>query len=185
MKSIASEAEVQDGPNDVGNMFTRKGKLSDYIKSPYANAAQARARNAGALPPDLSLIIKARPGGEDYVFALLTGYVDPPAGVEVREGMNYNPYFPGGAISMARVLFDGLVEYDDGTPATTSQMAKDVVTFLSWAAEPEHDERKKYGIKAVIIFSTLTLISLYVKRFKWTVIKNRKIIYNPPADKIQ
>ena len=120
----------------------------------------------------------------------MTGYIDPPAGVEIREGMNYNPFFPGGAISMARVLFDGLVEYDDGnlfsytsiyshlslgTPATTSQMAKDVVTFLSWAAEPEHDERKKLGIKAVIIFSTLFVISVYVKRFKWGPIKNRKI----------
>jgi ubiquinol-cytochrome c reductase cytochrome c1 subunit len=108
--------------------------------------------------------------------------------------MNYNPFFPGGAISMARVLFDGLVEYDDGsslsytsnhsltfsslstgTEATTSQMAKDVTTFLSWAAEPEHDERKKLGIKAVIIFSTLFVISIYVKRFKWGPIKNRKI----------
>lgn len=130
------------------------------------------------------------------MFALLTGYIDPPAGVEVREGMNYNPYFPGGAISMARVLFDGLVEYDDRTyhglgllpicklispfghaetPATTTQMAKDVVTFLNWAAEPEHDERKRLGLKAVILFSTLTALSLYVKRFKWAVIKNRKI----------
>ena len=107
--------------------------------------------------------------------------------------MNYNPYFPGNAISMARVLFDGLVEYDDGefvlfkylccglnrhvvgTPATTSQMAKDVVTFLNWAAEPEHDERKKAGLKAVILFSALTAISLYVKRFKWSLIKSRKI----------
>ena len=127
------------------------------------------------------------------MFSLLTGYVDPPAGVKLLDGLNYNPYFPGNAISMARVLFDGLVEYDDGelvllaclscalnrhvvgTPATTSQMAKDVVTFLNWAAEPEHDERKKAGLKAVILFSTLTVISLYVKRFKWSVIKNRKI----------
>jgi ubiquinol-cytochrome c reductase cytochrome c1 subunit len=130
--------------------------------------------------------------GQDYIFSLLTGYIDPPAGVEIRDGMNYNPYFPGGGIAMARVLFDGLVEYDDSkgavpfnsiiltcsvaeTPATTSQMAKDVVTFLNWAAEPEHDERKKYGLKAVILFSALTAISLYVKRFKWTVIKNRKL----------
>jgi len=84
---------------------------------------------------------------------------------------------------MPRVLFDGLVEYDDGTPATTSQMAKDVTTFLSWAAEPEHDERKKIGIKAVILFSTLTALSIYVKRFKWAVIKNRKMVYHPPVDK--
>jgi ubiquinol-cytochrome c reductase cytochrome c1 subunit len=112
---------------------------------------------------------------QDYIFSLLTGYIDPPAGVEVREGMNYNPYFPGGAISMGRVLFDGLVEYDDKTPATTSQMAKDVVTFLNWAAEPEHDTRKQYGIKAVILFSALTGLALYTKRFKWSVIKSRKI----------
>ena len=105
----------------------------------------------------------------------MTGYIDPPAGVEIREGMNYNPYFPGGAISMPRVIFDGLVEYEDGTPATTAQMAKDVVTFLHWAAEPEHDERKKAGIKAVILFTALTAISIYVKRFKWAPIKARKI----------
>jgi len=183
-RAMAEEVEYTDGPNSEGEMFQRPGKLADYMPRPYPNDEAARAGNAGALPPDLSLIVKARHGGADYIFSLLTGYMDPPAGVEIRDGMNYNPYFPGGAISMARVLFDGLVEYDDGTPATTSQMAKDVVTFLHWAAEPEHDERKKYGIKAVILFSTLTLLSLYVKRFKWTVIKNRKIFYNPPVDKI-
>jgi len=180
VKAMAEEVEYEDGPNDQGEMFQRPGKLSDYMPPPYPNEEASRASNAGALPPDLSLIIKARHGAADYVFSLLTGYVDPPAGVEVREGMNYNPYFPGGAISMARVLFDGLVEYDDGTPATTSQMAKDVVTFLHWAAEPEHDERKKIGVKAVIVFSTLFALSIYVKRFKWSVIKSRKILYNPP-----
>jgi len=157
---MAEEHEYTDGPDDQGEMFQRPGKLADYMPAPYPNEEAARAGNGGALPPDLSLIIKARHGGADYVFSLLTGYIDPPAGVEIREGMNYNPYFPGGAISMARVLFDGLVEYDDGTPATTSQMAKDVVTFLAWAAEPEHDQRKQYGIKAVIIFSTLFCLSL-------------------------
>ncbi|KAF8845174.1 cytochrome c1, component of the mitochondrial respiratory chain [Paxillus ammoniavirescens] len=180
---LAEEIEYTDGPDDNGEMFQRPGKLSDYLPAPYPNEEAARAGNGGALPPDLSLIIKARHGGADYVFSLLTGYVDPPAGVEIREGMNYNPYFPGGAISMARVLFDGLVEYDDGTPATTSQMAKDVVTFLNWAAEPEHDERKKLGLKAVILFSALFAISIQVKRFKWSVIKNRKIFYKPPVDK--
>lgn len=182
-RAMAEEVEYTDGPNAEGEMFQRPGKLADYMPAPYPNEEAARAGNAGALPPDLSLIVKARHGGADYVFSLLTGYIDAPAGVEIREGMNYNPFFPGGAISMARVLFDGLVEYDDGTPATTSQMAKDVVTFLSWAAEPEHDERKKYGIKAVIILSACFALSLYVKRFKWTVIKNRKIFYNPPVDK--
>ncbi|KAI4523951.1 cytochrome C1 family-domain-containing protein [Schizophyllum commune] len=180
-RAMAEEIEYQDGPDDNGEMFQRPGKLSDYMPAPYPNEEAARASNAGALPPDLSLIVKARHGGADYIFSLLTGYIDPPAGVEIREGMNYNPFFPGGAIGMARVLFDGLVEYDDGTPATTSQMAKDVVTFLNWAAEPEHDERKKVGIKAVILFSTLFALSLYTKRFKWTPIKNRKIVYDPPA----
>ncbi|KAF9045706.1 hypothetical protein BDZ89DRAFT_1007935 [Hymenopellis radicata] len=174
-RAMAEEVEYQDGPNDEGEMFMRPGKLADYMPPPYPNEEAARAGNAGALPPDLSLMAKARHGGPDYIFALLTGYVDAPAGVEIREGMNYNPYFPGGAISMARVLFDGLVEYDDGTPATTSQMAKDVVTFLHWAAEPEHDERKKYGLKAVVLLSTLFVLSIYVKRFKWGPIKNRKI----------
>jgi len=180
VKALSEEVEYEDGPNDQGEMFQRPGKLADYMPPPYANEEAARAANAGALPPDLSLIVKARHGGIDYIFSLLTGYVDPPAGVEMRDGMNYNPYFPGGAISMARVLFDGLVEYDDGTPATTSQMAKDVSTFLHWAAEPEHDERKQIGVKAVIIFSSLFAISIWLKRFKWSVIKSRKIVYNPP-----
>jgi ubiquinol-cytochrome c reductase cytochrome c1 subunit len=87
------------------------------------------------------------PRPQDYVYSLLTGYVDPPPGVTVAEGMNYNPYFPGGGIAMGRVLYDGLVEYEDGTPASTSQMAKDVVSFLSWTAEPELDERKKMGLQ--------------------------------------
>lgn len=182
-RALAEEVEYTDGPNDQGEMFQRPGKLSDYMPAPYPNEEAARASNGGALPPDLSLIVKARHGGADYLFSLLTGYVDAPAGVEIREGMNYNPYFPGGAISMPRVIFDGLVEYDDGTPATTSQLAKDVTTFLNWAAEPEHDERKKTGLKAVILFSALTAISLYVKRFKWSVIKSRKIFYSPPVDK--
>ncbi|GBE86475.1 cytochrome C1 family-domain-containing protein [Sparassis latifolia] len=182
-KAMAEAVEYEDGPNDEGEMFQRPGKLSDYMPPPYPNEEAARASNGGALPPDLSLIVKARHGGADYIFSLLTGYRDPPAGFDIREGMNYNPYFPGNAIAMARLLFDGILEYDDGTPATTSQMAKDVVTFLNWAAEPEHDERKKIGLKAVILFSALTAVSLYVKRFKWIPVKTRKIVYHPPADK--
>ncbi|KAK0551734.1 cytochrome c1 [Tilletia horrida] len=182
VKAMAEEVEVTDGPNDEGEMFQRPGKLSDYMPAPYANEEQARAGNAGALPPDLSLMVKARHGGADYIYSLLTGYCDPPAGIDVPEGMNFNPYFPGVKIGMARVLYDGLVEYEDGTPATTSQMAKDVVTFLSWTAEPEHDQRKKMGLQAVVILSTLTAISIYVKRFKWAALKNRKLVYNPPAE---
>ncbi|PLW21807.1 hypothetical protein PCANC_03291 [Puccinia coronata f. sp. avenae] len=180
-KAMAAEVEYEDGPDDEGNKFTRPGKLADYMPRPYPNDEAARANNAGALPPDLSLIVKARHGGADYIMSLITGYVDPPAGVEIREGLNYNPYFPGGAIGMARVLYDGLVEYPDGTPATTSQMAKDVVTFLNWAAEPELDQRKKMGFQTIIILTTLTALSIWVKRLKWAGIKSRKIVYNPPS----
>ncbi|WVQ81294.1 hypothetical protein IAT38_003417 [Cryptococcus sp. DSM 104549] len=179
-KALAEDVEYEDGPNDEGEMYQRPGKLADYLPAPYPNEEAARAGNAGGLPPDLSLIIKARHGGADYVYSLLTGYCDPPAGVKLAEGMNYNPYFPGGGIAMARVLFDGLVEYPDGTPATTSQMAKDVVTFLAWAAEPEHDQRKKMGLQALIILTAGFAISVYVKRFKWSYIKTRKLVYDPP-----
>ncbi|TIA93575.1 hypothetical protein E3P99_00074 [Wallemia hederae] len=179
-RAMAEEQEYTDGPNDQGESFQRPGKLADYMPAPYPNEEASRAANGGALPPDLSLIVKARHGGADYIMALLTGYQDPPAGIQVQEGMNFNPYFPGGGIAMGRVLFDGLVEYDDGTPATTTQMAKDVATFLSWASEPEHDDRKKMGFQAVIILSAMTAISLYVKRLKWSPIKTRKLTYNPP-----
>ena len=178
---MAEEVEYEDGPNDEGEMFQRPGKLADHLPAPYPNSEAARAANNGGLPPDLSLITKARHGGGDYIFALLTGYTDPPAGYEVPEGLNFNPYFPGTKIAMARVLYDGLVEYPDGTPATTSQMAKDVVTFLSWASEPEHDQRKKMGVQALAIISTLFALSIWVKRFKWSSVKSRKLIYNPPV----
>lgn len=180
-KALAEEIEVVDGPNDQGEMFTRPGKLSDYHPRPYPNEEAARAANAGAYPPDLSLMVKARHGGEDYVFALLTGYCDPPAGVEIREGLNYNPYFPGGAIGMARNVYDEVVEFEDGTPATASQIAKDVSTFLAWASEPEHDDRKRMGLKAMILLSALTGLSLWIKRFKWSYLKSRKIVYKPSA----
>lgn len=182
-KAFAEELEYDDEPDDEGNPRKRPGKLADYIPAPYPNEQAARAANQGALPPDLSLIAKARHGGADYIFALLTGYPDePPAGVQLAPGMNYNPYFPGGGIGMARTLFDGIVEYEDGTPATTSQMAKDVSAFLTWAAEPEHDDRKKFGLKAVIVISALLGLSVYLKKFKWSPIKNRKFIYNPPKN---
>ncbi|KAG5520081.1 hypothetical protein PMAC_001157 [Pneumocystis sp. 'macacae'] len=169
-KAMAEEYEYEDGP-DESVLRLIIGKLFDYMPKPYPNEEAARAANAGAFPPDLSLIIKARHGGCDYVFSLLTGYVDPPAGVVLADGMNYNPYFPNGQIAMARLLYDGLIEYEDGTPATTSQMAKDVVSFLNWAAEPEHDDRKRMGFQTLIILSTLFALNLWVKRFKWAPIK--------------
>jgi len=130
--AMSSEVDVMDGPNDEGEMFERPGKLSDPLPSPYQNEAQGRLANGGALPPDLSLMVKARHAGQDYLFALLTGYCDPPAGKEMLPGLYYNPYFPGGAIAMPPPLNDDGVEYEDGTPATISQQAKDVVEFLNW-----------------------------------------------------
>ncbi|ODV98175.1 hypothetical protein PACTADRAFT_47979 [Pachysolen tannophilus NRRL Y-2460] len=183
VKTMCEEFEYDDEPDDQGNPRKRPGKLADHIPGPYANEQAARAANQGALPPDLSLIVKARHGGCDYIFSLLTGYPDEaPAGVVLPPGGNYNPYFPGGSIAMGRVLFDGLVEYEDGTEATTSQMAKDVVTFLNWAAEPEHDERKRLGIKAIIVLSGLYLLSVWVKKFKWAPFKHRKITFTPPKN---
>lgn len=157
----------------------RPGKLSDYFPDPYANEEAARAANNGAYPPDLSLIVSARKGGEDYIFALLTGYMDPPAGVIIREGQYYNPYFPGGAISMAQALYNEVLEYADGTPATASQLAKDVSTFLKWASEPEHDDRKKMSIKALGISLLLLSLALYLKKHKWSSVKTRKIVFYP------
>ena len=183
-------------------MFQRPGKLSDRFPRPYANDEAARSANNGALPPDLSYIVAARHGGEDYIFSLLTGYCDPPAGISLREGLYYNPYFPGGAIGMAQALynevcsrekisflnkifklftiFHKVMEYSDGTPATASQMAKDVAVFLKWSGEPEHDDRKKMALKVIMIFSFLISVVYYWKRHKWSIIKTRKIVYNPP-----
>lgn len=180
-KAMAEENEYDTEPNDVGDIEKRPGKLSDYLPSPYKNDEAARAANNGALPPDLSLIVKARHGGCDYIFNLLTGYPEEaPAGAVVQSGLNFNPYFPGTGIAMARVLYDGLVDYEDGTPATTSQMAKDVTEFLNWAAEPEMDQRKKMGLKVLIISSALFALSVWVKRYKWAPMKTRKILYSPP-----
>ncbi|NWZ98152.1 CY1 protein, partial [Nesospiza acunhae] len=176
-KALAEEVEVQDGPDENGEMFMRPGKISDHFPKPYPNPEAARAANNGALPPDLSYIVNARHGGEDYVFALLTGYCDAPAGVSLREGLHYNPYFPGQAIGMAPPIYDEVLDVvfggpgvpggslgfggsrgvsltppvPPGTPATMSQIAKDVCTFLRWAAEPEHDHRKRMGLKVGIM----------------------------------
>ncbi|CAN4079126.1 unnamed protein product [Withania somnifera] len=176
VKSIAAEIEVEDGPNDEGEMFTRPGKLSDRFPQPYPNEAAARFANGGAYPPDLSLITKARHNGQNYVFALLTGYRDPPAGVSIREGLHYNPYFPGGAIAMPKMLNDGAVEYEDGTPATEAQMGKDVVSFLTWAAEPEMEERKLMGFKWIFVLSLALLQAAYYRRLRWSVLKSRKLV---------
>jgi ubiquinol-cytochrome c reductase cytochrome c1 subunit len=174
---MIADVEVVDGPNDQGEMFERPAKISDGLPKPYANDEAARAGNNGALPPDLSLISKARHGGPDYIFALLTGYVDPPEGRELLEGLHYNPYFPGAAIAMEKQLNDGQVEYEDGTEATASQMAKDVSVFLAWASEPEHDTRKKMGLQWIGGLIIMAALTGYYKRLRWAPLKTRKISY--------
>jgi ubiquinol-cytochrome c reductase cytochrome c1 subunit len=175
MKKIAESYEVTDGPNDAGEMFERPGKLSDNIPGPYKNEEQARAANNGAYPPDLSLMVKARHDGIDYIVTLLTGYVPAPAGKAMLPGLHYNPYFPGGAIAMGKQLVDGQVEYEDGTPSTEGQMAKDVAAFLAWAAEPEHDDRKRGGLQFMVAIATAIAITGFYKRFRWSIFKTRKI----------
>jgi ubiquinol-cytochrome c reductase cytochrome c1 subunit len=167
VKKIAAEVEVTDGPNDEGEMFERPGRPSDRFVSPFPNPQAARASNGGALPPDLSLMTKARKDGANYLHALLTGYADPPSDKEMAEDMSYNPYFPGTQIAMAPPLSEDAVEYADKTKASVTQLASDVTTFLAWAAEPEMEERKNMGVKVVLFLIVLTGLFYAIKRRVW------------------
>ncbi len=165
VKAIAAEFEVEDGPDEAGDMFTRTALPRDKFPSPFPNEKAARASNGGAYPPDLSLITKARAGGADYIYSLLVGYVEAPATMEMDEGMSYNRYYSGNAIAMTPPLSDGLVEYGDGTKASVKQMASDVVTFFAWAAEPEMEARKRLGFMVIIYLTLLAgLFYLSMKR---------------------
>jgi cytochrome c1 len=167
VKAIAAEVDVPAEPNEDGEIEDRPGIAADKFKSPFANENAARAGNNGALPPDLSLIIKARHDGANYVNALLTGYKDAPADKKVPEGMYYNTYFAGQLIAMAPPLSDEGVDYSDKTKATVKQQAEDVVTFLTWAAQPELEERKRMGIKVILFLLLLTGLLYVVKRRIW------------------
>ncbi len=168
VKAIASQYEVSDGPNAEGEMFTRKGKPSDKFKSPYPNENASRAANGGAYPPDMSVLVKARPGGADYLYSLLMGYEEKvPDNIKLEEGVYYNKYMPGNKIRMAKPLSEGSVSYSDGTKATQEQLSKDVVTFLTWAAEPHLEARKKLGFKSVIFLLILTILVYLVKKKIW------------------
>ncbi len=172
VKQIAAEASVTDGPNDDGEMFDRPGLPSDHFVGPYANDQAARSVNGGALPPDLSLIIKARHDGANYVYSLITGFADAPQGFHLNDGKNYNPYFEGRQISMPPPISDdGQVTYTDGTVATKEQMAIDVVNFLQFAAEPETESRKKMGIRTMIFLAILFVILLAAKKAVWNKLK--------------
>ncbi len=168
VKVLASQYNIQDGPNETGDMFERPGRPSDRFPSPYPNSQAAAAANGGAAPPDLSLIVKARHDGPNYVYSILNGFEETPAGVEIPEGKHYNKYFPNHAISMPKPLNDGQVTYSDGTTASVDQMSKDVVNFLQWAAEPEMQVRKQMGVKAVIFLLVFTGFFYVAKRRIWS-----------------
>jgi len=200
IKVIAAEYTFEGGPDEYGDMFERPGRPYDYFPSPFANEQAARASNNGALPPDLSLITKARAsghgilnffqslflidqsGGEDYIHSLLTGYQDPPdplteeypCGTEISDELYYNPYFANHQIAMAPPLFDDLLTYDDGTEATLEQMSHDVVTFLSWTAEPKLDDRKRIGFKVMIFLLALAIMLYFVNKKVWARVKGTK-----------
>ena len=168
IKAFAAEKIIVDGPDDEGEMFERDGRPADYFPDPFANDKAAAAANGGAVPPDLSLMAKARAGGPDYIYALLIGYEEPPADVEMNEGLSYNKYFPGHQIAMAQPLDDDAVEYADGTEASLDQMSRDVASFLMWTAEPMLEERKRTGIKVILFLIVLTAMLYAAKRKIWS-----------------
>ena len=204
VKALAAEYEIEDGPDDSGDYFKRPGVPSDRFPNPYSpdmkqNNVLATSANNGALPPDLSLIAKARPHGPDYIYSLLTGYVDPPETISVSPGQYYNPYFPGdskslikdeykdkggnllpdvkvpygGAFAMAPPLLDGAIDYaDESTPETVEQYSADVTEFLMWAAEPKLEARKKLGFMVVSYLLIFTGLLYWSYRKVWSNIEH-------------
>ena len=194
VKAIAAQFQVEDGPDDTGDMFMRPALPSDRFPGPYANEQQARLANNGALPPDLSLITKARHGGANYIYSLLTGYEDAPETVTIAPGQYYNPYFhgdmatnmkeefldeeghaiegvsvpKGGVLAMAPPLMDGMIDYaSDDVPETVEQYSKDVTEFLTWAAEPKMEARKSLGRMTIIYLLILCGLIYWSYRQIW------------------
>ncbi len=191
VKALAAEYKIKDGPNDAGEMYERAGRASDYFPWTFANPEAAKAANGGALPPDMSVLAKARSfhrcdwfpcdvsnalldvvtqyqeHGPDYIVGLLNGYATPPAGEEIAPGLNYNLVMPGNKIAMAKPLSDGQVDYTDGTPKTAVQYSRDVAAFLMWAAEPKLEERKKTGFRAMVFLILFATLMWFVKRRVW------------------
>ena len=171
-KAIAASFEVIDGPNADGEMFTRPAKLSDKFVLPYENEKAAQAANGGAYPPDMSVLVKARGGGVDYIYSLLQGYEDAPSGVTLDEGVHYNKYMYGNKIKMSAPLSDGIIEYGDGTVASVEQMSKDVTTFLMWAAEPHLEARHRMGFKAIVYLIILTVLVYFSMKKIWSRVES-------------
>ena len=173
VKIIASQFEVIDGPNSDGEMFERPARLSDNFVSPYPNDQAATAANGGAYPPDMSVLVKARKGGSDYIYSVLMGYEEPPEGISLDDGVYYNKYMAGNKIKMSKPLLDDAVTYIDGTNATEEQMAKDVVTFLAWAAEPHLEQRHKLGFRAIIYLFIITILVYFSMKKLWSRIETK------------
>ena len=171
-KAIAASFEILDGPNSDGEMFERPAKLSDKFVMPYPNEKAAQAANGGAYPPDMSVLAKARKGGVDYLYSLLLGYEDPPSNIQLDEGVYYNKFMYGNKIKMPKPLEDDLIEYSDGTTATEEQMAKDVVSFLMWSAEPHLEARHKMGFRAIIYLTILTVLVYFSMKKIWSRIES-------------
>lgn len=170
LKALAAGYQVEAGPNDAGEMFQRPATPADHFPSPFPNEAAARVANNGALPPDMSLLAKARKGGEDYLYAFLTGFEDPPADVKMNDGMSYNKVFPGHQVGMPNILQADMVTYADGTKATVEQEAHDVSTFLTFVAEPHMDERKQMGVKVMLFLLVLAGLMYATKRKLWSTL---------------
>ena len=171
-KAIAASFEVTDGPNSDGEMFNRPGKLSDKFVMPYENVKAAEAANGGAYPPDMSVLVKARGGGVDYIYSLLQGYEEAPSGMTLDDGVHYNKYMYGNKIKMSAPLSDGIIEYSDGTNASVQQMSKDVTTFLMWAAEPSLETRHQMGFKAIVYLIILTILVYFSMKRIWSRVKS-------------
>ena len=184
-KAIAAQFEVEDGPNSDGEMFMRPGRLSDKFVKPYSNVEASKAANGGAYPPDMSVLVKARKGGADYIYSLLLGYEEAPAGFELDDGVYYNKYMSGNKIKMVAPLSDGLVEYSDGTQATTAQMAKDVTTFLAWASEPHLEAQHRMGFKTIIYLIILFTLVYMSKQKVWSRFVSKEEPEEETFDKVE
>ena len=171
-KAIAASFEVTDGPNADGEMFQRPGKLSDKFVMPYENVKAAEAANGGAYPPDMSVLVKARVVGVDYIYSLLHGYEEAPSGMILDDGVHYNKYMYGNKIKMSAPLSDGIIEYSDGTNPTVEQMSKDVTTFLMWAAEPSLEARHQMGFKVIVYLIILTILVYFSMKRIWSRVKS-------------
>jgi ubiquinol-cytochrome c reductase cytochrome c1 subunit len=180
VKEWAASLEVPDVPDETGEDRMRPAKRFDALPSPYKNEQAARFANSGALPPDLSLITNARHGGVDYIYALLTSYGRPvPYGINLSPGQFFNPYFPGGVIGMPPPLSDEMIEYEDGTPASVHQMAKDIAMFLEFCSNPWWDERKLLGYKWVGTCVLIFITSAWYNRFLSGILRSRRVLYRP------